>query len=86
MVYILPICFPLNMSKCNSENAVWIVSDNLDLIVYICRVLDLNYYQSYFQSMNIELVSMQLMQIRNSKCLTESYISACKAVCLYQDC
>ena len=35
MVYILPVCFPLNMSKCNSENAVWIVSDSLDLIVYI---------------------------------------------------
>ena len=49
MVYILPVCFPLNMSKCNSENAVWIVSDSLDLIVYICRILDLNYYQSYFQ-------------------------------------
>ena len=34
MVYILPVCFPLNMFECNSENVVWIVCDNLDLIVY----------------------------------------------------
>ena len=56
------------MSEYNSENDIGIVCDNIDLIVYIYFMywLDLKYYQSYLQSMNIELVSLQLMQTCNS--------------------
>ena len=38
-----------------------------------------------YKSTNIELVSLQLMQIRNSKCLTEPHIPAHKAARPHQD-
>ena len=48
------------MSEYNSENDIWIVCDNLDLIVYIYVVYWTEIITSHtYKSMNIELVSLQ---------------------------
>ena len=57
----------LNMSEYIYENDIGIFSDNINGVYMSC--IGPKYYQSYLQSKNIELASLQLMQICNYKCL-----------------